>query len=243
MFEKILGKKKSIQRSLVRSFIISIALVIIITIIEFSIFVLPSINTQLIDISKENVNSLIYVVRRFLGITIVNIILISVVLIRINTKKMLQPMKQINEATKKVTAGDYDIELETKREDEIGELTQNFNKMTKGLQSIENLQKEFINNVSHEIKTPISSIQGFAKLLKDKNLSDKEREEYSNIIIEESERLTNLTGKMLKLAKLHNQDRIINKQEILIAEQLRKAISLLDPKWTEKGIKINVSFE
>ena len=238
MFEKILGKKKSIQRSLVRSFIISIALVIIITIIEFSIFVLPSINTQLIDISKENVNSLIYVVRRFLGITIVNIILISVVLIRINTKKMLQPMKQINEATKKVTAGDYDIELETKREDEIGELTQNFNKMTKGLQSIENLQKEFINNVSHEIKTPISSIQGFAKLL-----SDKEREEYSNIIIEESERLTNLTGKMLKLAKLHNQDRIINKQEILIAEQLRKAISLLDPKWTEKGIKINVSFE
>ena len=243
MFEKILGKKKSIQRSLVRSFIISIALVIIITIIEFSIFVLPSINNQLIDISKENVNSLIYVVRRFLGITIVNIILISVVLIRINTKKMLQPMKQINEATKKVTAGDYDIELETKREDEIGELTQNFNKMTKGLQSIENLQKEFINNVSHEIKTPISSIQGFAKLLKDKNLSDKEREEYSNIIIEESERLTNLTGKMLKLAKLHNQDRIINKQEILIAEQLRKAISLLDPKWTEKGIKINVSFE
>lgn len=156
---------------------------------------------------------------------------------------MLQPMKQINEATKKVTAGDYDIELETKREDEIGELTQNFNKMTKGLQSIENLQKEFINNVSHEIKTPISSIQGFAKLLKDKNLSDEEREEYSNIIIEESERLTNLTGKMLKLAKLHNQDRIINKQEILIEEQLRKAISLLDPKWTEKGIKINVSFE
>ena len=48
---------------------------------------------------------------------------------------------------------------------------------------------------------------------------------------------------MLKLAKLHNQDRIINKQEILIAEQLRKAISLLDPKWTENGIKINVSFE
>ncbi len=144
---------------------------------------------------------------------------------------------------KRLLLGDYDIELETKREDEIGELTHNFNKMTKGLKSTENLQKEFINNVSHEIKTPISSIEGFAKLLKDKNLSDEEREEYSNIIVEESERLASLTGKMLKLAKLHNQDRIINKQEILVAEQIRKVISLLEPKWSEKNIKINVSLE
>lgn len=139
--------------------------------------------------------------------------------------------------------GDYDVELETKREDEIGEVTHNFNKMIKGLQSTENLQTEFINNVSHEIKTPISSIEGFAKLLKEKDLSDEEREEYSNIIIEESERLTNLTGKMLKLSKLHNQDRITNKQEILISEQIRRAISLLEPKWAEKDIKIKVNLE
>lgn len=238
MLEKILGKRKSIQRSLVRSFIISIALVIILTIVEFAIFVLPSINSQSI-----NVNIGLYAIRRGLGLTIFNIILISVILIRINTKKMLQPMKQINEATKKVTDGDYDIELETKREDEIGELTQNFNKMIKGLRSTENLQKEFINNVSHEIKTPISSIEGFAKLLKDKNISDEEREEYANIIIEESERITNLAGKMLKLAKLHNQDRIVNKQEIEIAEQIRKAIALLEPKWSEKSIKINVNLQ
>lgn len=115
--------------------------------------------------------------------------------------------------------------------------------MTKGLKSTENLQKEFINNVSHEIKTPISSIEGFAKLLKDKNISNEEREEYSNIIIEEAERLSNLTGKMLKLSKLHNQDKIINKQEVLISEQIRKSISLLEPKWSEKNIKINVSLE
>lgn len=139
--------------------------------------------------------------------------------------------------------GDYDIELETKREDEIGELTENFNKMTRGLKSTENLQKEFINNVSHEIKTPITSIEGFAKLLKDKNLSDEEREEYSNIIIEESERLINLTGKMLKLSKLHNQERIINVQEVQIAEQIRRAISLLDQKWSDKNIKINVNLQ
>ncbi len=144
---------------------------------------------------------------------------------------------------KKLPHGDYDIELETRREDEIGEVTQNFNKMIKELQSTENLQTEFINNVSHEIKTPITSIEGFAKLLKEKDLSDEEREDYSNIIIEESERLTNLAGKMLKLSKLHNQDRITNKQEILVAEQIRRAVSLLEPKWGEKDIKINVNLE
>jgi len=139
--------------------------------------------------------------------------------------------------------GDYEIELETKREDEIGELTKNFNKMTEGLKSTENLQKEFINNVSHEIKTPISSIKGFAQFLKDESLSKEEREEYANIIIEESERLTNLTGKMLKLSKLQNQDRIVNKVEVLISEQIRRIISVLEPKWADKNIKINVSLE
>lgn len=115
--------------------------------------------------------------------------------------------------------------------------------MIKGLKSTENLQKEFINNVSHEIKTPISSIEGFAKLLKEKDLSNEEREEYANIIIEESERLINLSSRILKLSKLQNQDRIINKQQILVAEQIRRAISLLEPKWEKKNIKINVNLE
>ena len=69
------------------------------------------------------------------------------------------------------------------------------------------------------------------------------REEYSNIIIEESERLSNLTGKILKLSKLHNQERITNKQKIMLAEQIRKAISILEPKWSKKNIKISVSLE
>ena len=162
---------------------------------------------------------------------------------KIYQKKLSYPISKINDATKKVTKGEYNIELETTRKDEIGELTENFNKMIKGLQSTENLQKEFINNVSHEIKTPISSIEGFAKFLKEDNLSKEEREEYSNIIIEESERLSNLTSKMLKLSKLHNQEIIVNKQEIMVAEQIRKAISVLEHKWSQKDIKINVSLQ
>lgn len=244
--QKIFGKRNSMQRSLMRSFIIALVLVAILTIIEFSVLVVPTMQDKLIEVNihdKEQIDSLIYITRKICGFVILNIVIISAVLIRINLKNIFRPIEQINEATKKVALGEYDIELETKREDEIGELTNNFNKMIRGLKSTENLQKEFINNVSHEIKTPVSSIEGFAKFLKDKNLTDEEREEYANIIIEEAKRLENLTGKILKLSKLNNQEIITNKQEIEVAEQIRKAISLLEPKWSKKDIKINVSLE
>ena len=244
--QKIFGKRNSMQRSLMRSFIIALVLVAILTVIEFSVLVVPTMQDKLIEINihdKEQIDSLVYITRKICGFAILNIVIISAVLVRINLKNIFRPIEQINEATKKVALGEYDIELETKREDEIGELTNNFNKMTRGLKSTENLQKEFINNVSHEIKTPVSSIEGFAKFLKDKNLTDEEREEYANIIIEEAKRLENLTGKILKLSKLNNQEIITNKQEIEVAEQIRKAISLLEPKWSKKDIKINVSLE
>ncbi len=244
--QKIFGKRNSMQRSLMRSFIIALVLVAILTVIEFSVFVVPTMQDKLIEINihdKEQIDSLMYITRKICGFAILNIVIISAVLVRINLKNIFRPIEQINEATKKVALGEYDIELETKREDEIGELTNNFNKMTRGLKSTENLQKEFINNVSHEIKTPVSSIEGFAKFLKDKDLTDEEREEYANIIIEEAKRLENLTGKILKLSKLNNQEIITNKQEIEVAEQIRKAISLLEPKWSKKDIKVNVSLE
>lgn len=244
--QKIFGKRNSMQRSLMRSFIIALVLVAILTIIEFSVLVVPTMQDKLIEINihdKEQIDSLLYITRKICSFALLNIVIISAVLVRINLKNIFRPIEQINEATKKVALGEYDIELESKREDEIGELTNNFNKMTHGLKSTENLQKEFINNVSHEIKTPVSSIEGFAKFLKDKNLTDEEREEYANIIIEEAKRLENLTGKILKLSKLNNQEIITNKQEIEVAEQIRKAISLLEPKWSKKDIKINVSLE
>jgi len=115
--------------------------------------------------------------------------------------------------------------------------------MVKDLGSIESLQKEFVDNVSHQIKTPISSIQGFAELLEEDNLSKEERKEYTSIIKEESNRLLNLTTNMLKLSKLQNQSRITNKEQIDIAEQIRKNISLLEPKWKEKEIVFNISLE
>lgn len=245
-FEKIFGTRKSMQRNLVRDLLISLIFVVIVSITLFYILVNNSINLMLPNIDINNPNDIVElfgIIRRSVFISIVNVILLSGIIMKVVAGKMLKPIKQLREATKKVAEGDFSVELESEREDEIGELTHDFNKMVKGLSSIECLQKDFINNVSHEFKTPISSIQGFAKLLEDENLTDEERREYVSIITEESDRLLNISTNILKLSKLQNQDRLVNKEEIDISEQIRKVISVLEPKWKEKDLKFNVSLQ
>jgi len=240
------NKNKSIEKAIIKSASICIIIVILIVAAYFYIFVEQSVNMKLIEINihqREQARYLLTIVRTNGALTIISIIITTVLLIISIYRKMLGPVKKITEATKKVAAGDFTVELETERQDELGELTHNFNQMVKELNSIECLQKDFINNVSHEIKTPISSIQGFAKLLEDDNLTAEERKEYAGIIAEESNRLLYLTTNMLKLAKLENQERLTNKTEFSIAEQIRKVISILEPKWKEKNITFNVSLK
>ena len=241
MFEKIFGKKNSIQRNLTLIFVIGILIVVVITIIGYYILIDDQIINKLIRLHDSE--ELSQTIRRNVILMILNTIVISIILIQLISRRMIKPIKQITEATKKVAAGDFSVKLETNRKDEIQDLVDNFNQMVNDLGSIECLQKEFIDNVSHEIKTPISSIQGFAELLKDESLTKEEREEYASIIMEESNRLLNLSTNMLKLSKLQNQNKIAKKEQIDIAEQIRKAISLLEPRWSKKEITFNVSLE
>lgn len=241
MFEKIFGKKNSIQRNLTLIFVIGILIVVVITIIGYYILIDDQIINKLIQLHDSE--ELSQTIRRNVILMILNTIVISIILIQLISRRMIKPIKQITEATKKVAAGDFSVKLETNRKDEIQDLVDNFNQMVNDLGSIECLQKKFIDNVSHEIKTPISSIQGFAELLKDESLTKEEREEYASIIMEESNRLLNLSTNMLKLSKLQNQNKIAKKEQIDIAEQIRKAISLLEPRWSKKEITLNVSLE
>lgn len=246
MFERILGKRKSIQRGLFSAFIIAILIVEVISFVSLHLSSERGIINESIQVnidSEETVKSFLMFFLKAIVIGIVNVVLIGGIVMGIMSKKILKPIQRLMGATQKVAGGDFSVKLETVREDEIGELTNNFNKMVGELGSTENLQKQFVDNVSHEIKTPISSIQGFAELLRDEKLSKEEREEYVNIIKEESDRLLNLSTSMLKLSKLQNQSRITNKEQINITEQIRKSISLLEPKWKEKEIVFNISME
>ncbi len=161
----------------------------------------------------------------------------------LSTKRMLRPISRLTEATRKVAEGDFSVRLSVKRQDELGQLMENFNHMAQELQSIEYLQKDFISNVSHEFKTPIASIQGFATLLKSPETSEEERQEYTSIIIKESQRLSRLSQNLLRLSRLEYQQRLTADAPFSLDEQLRQTVLLLEPEWAPRGIKWLVNLE
>lgn len=139
-----------------------------------------------------------------------------------------------------MTAGDFQVRLpETARDPEIEEMNINFNKMVKELTSMEMLQADFIQNVSHEIKTPLSAIEGYASPLYSEELSE-EGKQYMQRILESTKRLSHLTGNILMLSKLENQQIVSKKHPFSLDEQLRQAVLLLEPFWDKKKLVLDI---
>ncbi|MCT1402959.1 HAMP domain-containing histidine kinase [Paenibacillus sp. p3-SID867] len=156
------------------------------------------------------------------------------------SKKALDPIRKVIEATHQVAGGDFSVKVDLKGIGELEELSRSFNKMTKELSSIETLRSDFVNNFSHQFKTPIVSVRGFAKLLKESNLTDEEHREYLDIIITESERLAELSTNVLTLSKYENLEIIADKVPFRLDEQIRRTLVLMEPKWSAKELILNV---
>lgn len=160
------------------------------------------------------------------------------------SEKFLKPLTELINATKVVSKGEFTVHVEEIDSDsEIADLIRNFNHMTEELGSIEMFRNDFINNFSHEFKTPIVSIRGFAKQLQNDNLASDKRKEYTDIIISESERLSNMSANVLLLTKFKNQQIITDQDEYDLDEQIRNCIILLERQWSNKNIDINLDLE
>jgi len=166
-------------------------------------------------------------------------VLVGTVLSFAVTKGFLKPIDELIEANKRIAQGDFSVRIEENAQQtgEIQELLHSFNRMAAELQSIELYRSDFINNFSHEFKTPIISVRGFAKQLKNSELSPEQREEYIDIIINESEKLCNMSGNVLQMSKLENQTMVADKITFSIDEQIRNVILLLERQWNVKDIQ------
>ncbi len=211
---------------------------------------LPIINTILkvddryIKISNSFNEKSVHIRAFFLTITSLIIsTVIATIISGIASKRILRPIRTLSKATEDVAKGNFSVKIGIPKDYEFSLLAKNFNKMVHELSSIETLRNDFVSNVSHEIKTPIASIQGFAKLIQDKNLDDDERSEFTDIIISESSRLSKLTSNILKLSKLENQEVITGKAEFALDEQIRCAILIMEPEWSEKGIDLDIDLD
>ncbi len=166
--------------------------------------------------------------------------LISLCITIVISHHFFRPIQDLVHALEQVSAGNFDVRL--KENDiwyEVREMNLNFNKMVKELNSIETLQSDFIQNVSHEIKTPLAAIEGYAALLS-ASTRDEQNKLYAEQILKSSRQLSTLTGNILKLSKLENQSIISEKKTFSLDEQIRQAVLSLEPIWSAKNIDIDL---
>ena len=178
--------------------------------------------------------------RMVMGMNFISLIIGSLLFL-LAGKMFVKPISKLTQATERIAVGDFDIEIKTNRKDEIGNLISSFNIMAGELKSIEILRNDFISDISHEFKTPLTSIEGYTKLLKD--CSDEERSQYIDIITEETKRLSILSTNILTLNSIENENYPIFTEEFSLDEQIRKAILLLENKWIEKEIEWDIELD
>ncbi len=161
------------------------------------------------------------------------------------TKWVLSPLNEMIEATERIAKGDFKVHIQETfdEESDFGILQRSFNHMAAELDGIEMFRKDFINNFSHEFKTPIVSIQGFARQLQAGGLTPEEEREYIRIIAAESDRLAKMSTNILLLSKLENQAIVTDKTEFYLDEQLRTCLVLLEKQWASKDIELNIDLD
>ena len=161
------------------------------------------------------------------------------------TKWLLIPLKEMISATERIAKGDFKVHIQETfdADSDFGILQRSFNHMAAELDGIEMFRNDFINNFSHEFKTPIVSIRGFAHQLQAGGLTSEEEREYIRIIAAESDRLAKMATNILLLSKLENQAIVTEKTEFYLDEQIRACILLLEKEWTAKDIELNVDLD
>lgn len=160
------------------------------------------------------------------------------------TATFFDPITKLGKAMEAVSAGDFRISVETNSKiSEIQALYDNFNRMVRELGSTEMLQTDFISNVSHEFKTPINAIEGYAALLQEQDLTPEEQRQYQEKILFNTRRLSTLAGNILLLSKLSNQSILPKSTTYRLDEQIRQAVVALEQKWEEKDIELDIDLE
>ena len=198
-----------------------------------------------------------YVTKRTSNVFVVAISVLSVIilsalictLIDIQRRKIMieKPVDKILYATHKIASGDFSIKIEHNHEyssfDEFDVIFDNINTMASELAKNELLKNDFISNVSHEIKTPLSVIQNYAKLLQNEKISAEKRSEYLNGLIIQTNKLSNLISNILKLNKLENQKIIPEIETFSLSELLEKSALSFESLIEKKQLQLKCDID
>ena len=198
-------------------------------------------STQLgMVLSVMNTGELMEIWRSFIAMffmTAAIVLLVAFVASSLMSMRQIQPISEMVQATRAYAAGNLDVRLhEDGRDDEIGELAASFNLMADSMAETERQRRDFIANISHELKTPMTTIAGYTDGILDGTIPQEKERQYLQIISDESRRLSRLVRRMLDVSQIQSLE--LKKEEFDLCESMRLALLSMEQKITQRGLDV-----
>lgn len=200
-------------------------------------------NTNFIVISApiRKINETVSTIRVQLYYITIIMILFSTILAFIIARRVAKPIEMINKSAKKVSQGQYEIDFNGSGYQEINELSNTLTILTKELSKVENLRRELIANISHDLRTPLTLIKGYSEIMRD--LPNENNVENAQIIIDETERLTTLVNDILDLSKFQSGVQILNINRYNLTQSLNAIIIRMNKLTKKDGYNIQFIYD
>ena len=171
------------------------------------------------------------------------LIIISFLFLSRFANKILRPLAKINHVARQYASGNFDITLDIKRDDEIGELATSLNYMAGELSRADEYRRSFIANISHDFRSPLTSIKGYVEAILDGTIPPELEKKYLNVVLMESNRLAKLTSSLLTLNNLDNYDVILHKTTFNIVEVIQSISNTFEVLCNKKNIQLVTKYE
>ena len=169
--------------------------------------------------------------------------LLGLIVSYVTAKYVALPLMRMNRAAKVIANGNFEERVDVTSSDELGELAQSFNHMAESLQTHEKVQKDFIANISHDLRSPLTSMQGFLTAMLDGTIPPEKREHYLKIVLEETERLSRMTQSIVELSRAQSSAILLDESDFELNELIRWNIEMLEPQLEEKNVQIHGIYE
>jgi len=167
----------------------------------------------------------------------------AIIMIYFSSRRMTKPLRQMNEAAKVIASGDFEKRIEVKSLDEIGQLAESFNNMAEGLNTQEEGRRQFVANISHDLRSPLTSIIGFLEAMKDGTIPDDRREYYLGIVLSECKRLAKIANDLLDISRLDLTGEMkILQEEFELNDLIRDTLIQFENRIRQKNIDADISF-
>ncbi|MEG1928432.1 MAG: HAMP domain-containing sensor histidine kinase [Niameybacter sp.] len=202
--------------------------------VEFALF---------IHTPMPQILTLIDEVRSILAQAVLITTSIILVLVYFTSKRMSKPLKEMNQVAKKIANGDFAKRIDVDGVDEIAQLGESLNYMAEELDKIDSNRKAFIANVSHDMRSPLTSISGFVTAILDGTIPDEKHDKYLRIVLNESQRMIKMTNDILELSRMEEGNLPLKKMEFNLHEMIRDLLDNFEHVTKEKEVNVNVLFD